>query len=102
MQATPPAVYSGARRRSSSGDGRGPQNRSDRASRSGGFDSRPPPPACRTVRTCPEETLVLDRSVDPRRRTPRTDTVLGDPRLAPALDRLGRVLVKAAVDQTLA
>ncbi|WP_238343070.1 L-seryl-tRNA(Sec) selenium transferase [Nocardioides cynanchi] len=34
---------------------------------------------------------------DPRRRTPRTDTVLDDPRLEDALTRLGRSRVKAAV-----
>jgi L-seryl-tRNA(Ser) seleniumtransferase len=45
---------------------------------------------------------VLDRSVDPRRRTPRTDGVLDDPRLVPALDRLGRALVKATVEEVLA
>jgi L-seryl-tRNA(Ser) seleniumtransferase len=35
--------------------------------------------------------------VDPRRRIPRTDVVLADPRLAAALTRLGRDRVKAAV-----
>ncbi|MGK5551062.1 L-seryl-tRNA(Sec) selenium transferase [Actinomadura kijaniata] len=34
---------------------------------------------------------------DPRRNVPRTDAVLADPRLRAAADRLGRVLVKAAV-----
>ncbi len=34
---------------------------------------------------------------DPRRRVPRTDAVLADPRVAAAADRLGRGLVKAAV-----
>ncbi|MFJ9773184.1 L-seryl-tRNA(Sec) selenium transferase [Kitasatospora sp. NPDC101157] len=34
---------------------------------------------------------------DPRRRLPRTDAVLADPRLAEAAERLGRPLVKAAV-----
>lgn len=34
---------------------------------------------------------------DPRRRVPRTDTVLADPRLAPALAAFGRDRVKAAV-----
>src|SRR5215213_3473554 len=34
---------------------------------------------------------------DPRRRVPRTDTLLADPQLAAAADRLGRDLVKAAV-----
>src|SRR5262245_522953 len=34
---------------------------------------------------------------DPRRRTPRTDVVLDDPRLRAAADRLGRPLVKGAV-----
>jgi L-seryl-tRNA(Ser) seleniumtransferase len=34
---------------------------------------------------------------DPRRRTPRTDAVLADPRLKDAVDRLGRNAVKAAV-----
>ncbi len=35
--------------------------------------------------------------MDPRRRVPRTDAVLADPRLAAAADRLGRGVVKAAV-----
>jgi len=35
--------------------------------------------------------------VDPRRRVPRTDAVLADPRLAAARERLGGALVKAAV-----
>jgi L-seryl-tRNA(Ser) seleniumtransferase len=34
---------------------------------------------------------------DPRRRVPRTDAVLADPRLAPAAARLGKPLVKQAV-----
>ncbi|WP_166533180.1 L-seryl-tRNA(Sec) selenium transferase [Blastococcus xanthinilyticus] len=34
---------------------------------------------------------------DPRRQVPRTDTLLADPRLAAAGDRLGRDLVKAAI-----
>ncbi|WP_462418349.1 L-seryl-tRNA(Sec) selenium transferase [Kytococcus sp. Marseille-QA3725] len=34
---------------------------------------------------------------DPRRRIPRTDAVLADPRLAPALARLGRTTVRDAV-----
>ncbi|WP_433360975.1 L-seryl-tRNA(Sec) selenium transferase [Actinoplanes sp. CA-142083] len=34
---------------------------------------------------------------DPRRRVPRTDVVLADPRLADAAARIGRVAVKAAV-----
>ncbi|MDT4995015.1 MAG: L-seryl-tRNA(Ser) seleniumtransferase [Actinoplanes sp.] len=34
---------------------------------------------------------------DPRRRVPRTDAVLADPRLVAAADRLGRAPVKAAV-----
>ena len=36
-------------------------------------------------------------TVDPRRRIPRTDAVLAEPRLAEAAQRLGRPLVKAAV-----
>ena len=36
-------------------------------------------------------------TVDPRRRVPRTDVVLADPRLMAAADRLGRTPVKAAV-----
>ncbi len=36
-------------------------------------------------------------TVDPRRRVPRTDVVLADPRLIAAADRLGRAPVKAAV-----
>jgi L-seryl-tRNA(Ser) seleniumtransferase len=35
--------------------------------------------------------------VDPRRRVPRTDSVLAEPRIAAAVERLGRELVKAAV-----
>ena len=36
-------------------------------------------------------------SADPRRSVPRTDTVLADPQVAAAVARLGRDLVKAAV-----
>ncbi|WP_409328987.1 L-seryl-tRNA(Sec) selenium transferase [Trujillonella humicola] len=36
-------------------------------------------------------------SADPRRQVPRTDTLLADGRLAPAIERLGRDLVKDAV-----
>jgi L-seryl-tRNA(Ser) seleniumtransferase len=39
--------------------------------------------------------------LDPRRRTPRTDAVLDDPRLKDAVGRLGRTLVKAAVTRAL-
>jgi L-seryl-tRNA(Ser) seleniumtransferase len=39
---------------------------------------------------------------DPRRRTPRTDVVLADPRLVDATDRVGSRLVKAAVASALA
>ena len=42
-------------------------------------------------------TGVTVAGVDGRRRVPRTDAVLADPRLAPALARLGRAAVKAAV-----
>jgi L-seryl-tRNA(Ser) seleniumtransferase len=38
-----------------------------------------------------------DHSADPRRRVPRTDTVLADPRLAAAVGTVGRAEVKAAV-----
>jgi L-seryl-tRNA(Ser) seleniumtransferase len=38
-------------------------------------------------------------SADPRRQVPRTDTLLADPRLADAGERLGRVLVKGAVQR---
>jgi L-seryl-tRNA(Ser) seleniumtransferase len=38
-------------------------------------------------------------SAAPRRQVPRTDTLLADPELAPAVDRLGRELVKAVVQQ---
>ncbi|SNS94671.1 L-seryl-tRNA(Sec) selenium transferase [Geodermatophilus pulveris] len=38
-------------------------------------------------------------STDPRRRVPRTDTLLADPQLAAAAGRLGRDLVKAAVQE---
>ncbi len=37
--------------------------------------------------------------MDPRRRVPRTDTLLADPRLAGAVRRLGRALVKQAVGE---
>ena len=36
-------------------------------------------------------------TVDPRRRVPRTDAVLAEPRIAAAAERLGRALVKSAV-----
>jgi L-seryl-tRNA(Ser) seleniumtransferase len=36
-------------------------------------------------------------SADPRRQVPRTDALLADPRVAAAADRLGRALVKTAV-----
>jgi L-seryl-tRNA(Ser) seleniumtransferase len=39
--------------------------------------------------------------LDPRRRTPRTDAVLDDPRLEDAVARLGRPRVKAAVTAAL-
>src|SRR5690349_22304909 len=39
------------------------------------------------------------RRVDPRRRVPRADVVLADPRLAAAREQLGGTLVKAAVSQ---
>ncbi len=39
---------------------------------------------------------------DPRRRVPRTDAVLADPRLTAAADRLGRAAVKDAVVAALA
>ncbi len=38
---------------------------------------------------------------DPRRRTPRTDAVLDDPRLKDAVERLGRAHVKRVVADTL-
>ncbi|SEL75095.1 L-seryl-tRNA(Sec) selenium transferase [Blastococcus sp. DSM 46786] len=38
-------------------------------------------------------------TTDPRRQVPRTDTLLADPRLAGAGERLGRVLVKSAVQR---
>jgi L-seryl-tRNA(Ser) seleniumtransferase len=40
---------------------------------------------------------VGQATADPRRRVPRTDAVLADPRLAAAAERLGRAPVKAAV-----
>ena len=43
------------------------------------------------------EGTVEDRSADVRRRIPRTDDVLADPRLMAATQRLGRDVVKAAV-----
>ena len=39
---------------------------------------------------------------DPRRRTPRTDTVLAAPPVAAAVTRLGRDRVKAVVTEVLA
>jgi L-seryl-tRNA(Ser) seleniumtransferase len=38
-------------------------------------------------------------STDPRRQVPRTDTLLADPQLAEAGERLGRALVKGAVQR---
>src|SRR3954468_9721231 len=84
-----------ARRRFSSGDGRGPQNRRGPGPGSGGFDSRPPPPQ-RSGR--PRRSRVHD---DPRRRTPRTDAVLADPQVADAARRLGWPLVKQTVTRAL-
>ena len=40
-------------------------------------------------------------SGDPRRNVPRTDAVLGDPRLDGAVGRLGRALVKEVVTGVL-
>lgn len=40
---------------------------------------------------------MADGSSDPRRRVPRTDVLLADPRLAAAADTLGRARVKAVV-----
>ncbi len=40
---------------------------------------------------------AFDRAADPRRRVPRTDVVLADPRLAAAAGRLGRARVKELV-----
>ncbi|HYJ75370.1 MAG TPA: L-seryl-tRNA(Sec) selenium transferase, partial [Kineosporiaceae bacterium] len=48
--------------------------------------------------TLPDTTGTGD---DPRRRVPRTDAVLADPRLAAAAERLGRPAVKAAVAEVL-
>ncbi|MDP9406424.1 MAG: L-seryl-tRNA(Sec) selenium transferase, partial [Actinomycetota bacterium] len=42
-------------------------------------------------------TPAPDAAVDRRRRVPRTDAVLADPRLVDALARLDRATVKAAV-----
>ena len=39
------------------------------------------------------------QSTDPRRQVPRTDVLLAEPRLADAADRLGRELVKGAVQR---
>ena len=41
------------------------------------------------------------RTTDPRRATPRTDTVLADPRLAATVERLGRRAVKQVVARSL-
>ncbi len=45
-----------------------------------------------------QEGCVLD---DPRRRTPRTDVVLADPRVEEATERLGREVVRSAVRAAL-
>lgn len=45
---------------------------------------------------------MRDGSEDPRRRVPRTDTLLADPQLAAAIATLGRDRVKAAVVQAQA
>ncbi|SDY08415.1 L-seryl-tRNA(Sec) selenium transferase [Modestobacter sp. DSM 44400] len=41
--------------------------------------------------------MTADPSADPRRRVPRTDTLLAEPQVAAAAGRLGRELVKTAV-----
>src|SRR5699024_820860 len=55
-----PSILTGSRlrhwRRTSSGDGRGLQNRCGRATRPGGFDSRPPPPKLRRSERAKEGT----------------------------------------------
>jgi L-seryl-tRNA(Ser) seleniumtransferase len=48
-----------------------------------------------------DDVPVAPEVSDPRRRTPRTDAVLADPRLAEACARLGRPLVKQAVSRAL-
>src|SRR5690606_7634184 len=75
-------------RRFRPGDRPGLQNRGTADPVVGGFDSRSPPR--RAVRGRCAVT-------DPRRRIPRTDSVLADPRLTKDAEVLGRDLVKSAV-----
>ena len=79
------------RRRYSSGDVRGPQNRGGPVAGPGGFDSRPPPP----------HRLGGVSLSDHRRATPRTDQVLAHPRVREATERLGERIVKYAVRDAL-
>ncbi|MEU3859964.1 L-seryl-tRNA(Sec) selenium transferase [Streptomyces sp. NPDC028722] len=58
--------------------------------------SRPSPPPAPTRRTAPASRPGAE---DVRRRVPRTDVLLREPRLAAAVERLGVGLVKAAVRQ---
>jgi L-seryl-tRNA(Ser) seleniumtransferase len=53
------------------------------------------------LRHLPPGDRVPDQSPDPRRRTPRTDAVLADPRVAKASERLGRTRVKQVVSEVL-
>src|SRR5690606_9285484 len=69
----------------------GLQNRSDPVPGSGGFDSRPPPPMQRGGH------VHEAQPPDARRRIPRTDDVLADPRLAAAAKVIGRSTVKQYV-----
>jgi L-seryl-tRNA(Ser) seleniumtransferase len=46
-------------------------------------------------------TPVTSEELDSRRRTPRVDAVLGDPRLEDDVERLGRALVKQTVNDVL-
>jgi L-seryl-tRNA(Ser) seleniumtransferase len=51
------------------------------------------------LRHIPRAAYALGTMSDPRRQVPRTDTLLADPQLAAAGNRLGRSLVKGAVQR---
>ncbi|GHH01204.1 L-seryl-tRNA(Sec) selenium transferase [Streptomyces rubradiris] len=82
--------------RTRTGTGRTGRDRADREGQ-GAMEQRPAPG--RTAGDTPAGAPPRPDTADARRRIPRTDTLLRDPRLAAAVDRLGAHRVKSAVRQ---